>query len=355
MQPVGPDRLVLAADVGGTNLTLALMARRQGRFEQIRRWRGSTQAEQSLAGPVNRFLEDCRSAGLRDKPSIMSVSAAGPLAGRRIRLTNAPWDIEAEPLERDLGLPVTLMNDFMAVSYGVLLLDPADPTQLEALPHPDGALPTPDPRGPVLILGAGTGLGMGYVTRPEGQPRAFPSEGGHMALPVLDEETFALWQYLMRDLPGPPDAERAVSGPGIAAIHAFLIETGRRPLTALAQSILALPEPARPAAISAHAAADAACGHAMTLFVTLYARVCSELTAAILPTGGLFLAGGIAAKNTRWFLEGQRFMRAYQACCQPHILAILQATPVYMAMDYDLSLSGAAHAGCLFLDAAGTP
>ena len=92
----------------------------------------------------------------------------------------------------------------------------------------------------------------------------------------------------------------------------------------------------------------------MTCFVNLYAQVCSGLTAAFLPTGGLFLAGGIPAKNARWFLDGHRFMRGFQAACRPHVRSLLQATPVYMAMDYDLSLSGAAHAGGLFLDASRT-
>jgi len=348
-----PDRIILAADVGGTHLTLALVARRQGRFEVLRQWQGSTQAEVSLSGPIQRLLAEWVRDGWRERPERAAIAAAGPLQGRRIGLTNAAWDIDAQALEAELGFPVELMNDFTAVSYGVLLLDPGDPAQLVALPHPGGTEPAPDPWGPVLIVGAGTGLGVGYVTRPEGSPRAFASQGGHIALPVLDEETWALWRHLQGEGPGLPDAETAVSGPGIAAIHAFLLDTARVPRTPLSDELLRLPLAVRPAAIATHADRDEGCGRAMDLFVALYARVCSELATVFLPTGGLFLAGGIAARNAPRFLDGDRFMRGFEANCRPHIHALLRATPVQLTMDYGLSLAGAAYAGCLSLDAEG--
>ena len=352
--PQALDRIILAADVGGTHLTLGLLTRRQGRFERLRLWRGSTQAETSLAGPVRQFLAACAREGLDQTPDLAAVAAAGPVQGRRIGLTNAAWAIDAPALEAELGFPVELMNDFTAVSYGVLDLDPRDPAQLVALPHPDGGLPPADPRGPVLIVGAGTGLGVGYVTRPEGSPRAFASQGGHIALPVLDDETYALWRHLEALGGGPPDAETAVSGPGIAAIHAFLLETGRVPPTPAARRILDLPLAQRPAAIAAQAELDAGCGRAMDLFIALYARVCSELATVFLPTGGLFLAGGIAPRNAGRLVGGHRFMRGFGANCRPHVQEHLQATPVHMAMDYTLSLAGAAYAGCRSLDGSGT-
>ena len=350
-----PDRIILAADVGGTNLNLALLAQRQGSFELCRKWNGSTVGASSLLDPVALFLKESARAGFLGKPEMLCVSGAGPVRQHRIQLTNAPWDIDGLALEQGLGLPVHLMNDFTAVSYGVLLLDPEDAQQLLPLPHGDGSLPAPDPTGTVLIVGAGTGLGVGYVTRAGGVPRAFPSEGGHLALPVLDADTYALWQYLSAHFDGPPDAETAVSGPGIAAIFAFLLATSRAPHSALTETLLALPAADRPAAISANAGNDAACARAMELFVDLYARICADLCAVFLPTGGLFLAGGIAAKNAPRFLDGQRFMRSFERNCREHINALTRATPVQVVCDYDISLYGAAQAGCLATNTQAAP
>ena len=353
MPEASPDQLILAADVGGTNLNLALIARRQGRYVALRTWDGATASVASLLEPAVAFLKESAREGLLEKPVMACISGAGPVRGGTIGLTNAPWAIDGQALEQGLGLPVHLMNDFTALSYGVLLLDTADETQALPLPHGDGGLPAADARGTVLVVGAGTGLGVGYVTRAPGRPQAYPSEGGHLDLPVLDEETFAFWQHLRAGLPGPPDAEHGVSGPGIAALFAFLVQTGRCPASPVTEQVLALPEEDRPSAIARHADHDEACGHAMELFVDLYGRVCAGLCAAFLPTGGLFLAGGIAAKNPSLFLAGGRFMKSFERNSRDHINAITRSTPVFLVRNYDLSLFGAAHAGCLAAEGPG--
>lgn len=334
------DSPILVADVGGTNLNLALLAREDGGFRLLRKARFSTQAERSLLGPIHRFLE----AEPDLRPSRACFSGAGPVLDRRIHLTNAPWDIDGRALEASLGIPIHLVNDFTALSCGVLQLDLGNPGQVRALPHGDGSLPAVDPRGLTLVVGAGTGLGAGFIVRTPQGARAFPSEGGHIGLPVFDEETMALWRHLHTGLPGPPGAEMAVSGPGLGRLFRFLLESQRVPWTPAAKAILALPAAHQAAAISHQADLDPACGRAMALFVSLYARVCAELCAAFLPTGGLFLAGGIAAKNAGHFLEGGRFMAHFERNYLPHLDQLTRATPVYLVHDYDLSLYGAAHA-----------
>ena len=76
----------------------------------------------------------------------------------------------------------------------------------------------------------------------------------------------------------------------------------------------------------------------------LYARVCADLCAVFLPTGGLFLAGGIAAKNAPHFVEDPRFMARFERNYRAHLDLLTRATPVFLVHDYDLSLYGAAHA-----------
>jgi glucokinase len=263
--------------------------------------------------------------------------------GQIIPLTNVGWDIDASALQEELGIPVSLINDFAAVSHGVLLLDPGDGGSLLPLPHGDGSRPAPQAGGTVLVVGAGTGLGVGFVTWDQGQPRVHPSEGGHIGLPVTSAETLRLWKFLQEQFPGPPGAEAAVSGPGLANIFRFLMGSKHCPATPSARAIRALPPGQQPAAI-AQEREDPACRRAMELFVDLYARVCAELCAVFLPKGGLFLAGGIAAKNADRFLEGGRFMASFERNYRAHIDAIARATPVFIVQDYAISLYGAADA-----------
>lgn len=331
---------VLVADVGGTNLNLALLMPEGGRFRLLQKARFSTQDERSLLEPIRRFLDATPSI----RPGRACFSAAGPVLDRRIHLTNAPWDIDGAALERDLHMPIHLVNDFIALSCGVVQLDLGDPEQVTPVPHGDGSLPSADPNGLALVIGAGTGLGVGFIVRTPQGPRAFPSEGGHIGLPVFDEDSLALWRHLQKGLPGPPGAEMAVSGMGLGHIFRFLLDSQRVPWTAAATAILALPKPEQPAAISTQAASDPACARAMAMFVDLYARVCAELCAVFLPTGGLFLAGGIASKNTPLFLAEGRFMAQFERNYRAHLNLLTRATPVYVVRDYDLSLFGAAHA-----------
>jgi glucokinase len=334
------DKTILVADVGGTNLNLALLAPEAARYRLLRKARFKTHEEQSLLGPIQHFL----AADPSVHPSRACFSGAGPVMDRRIHLTNAPWDIDGPALERALGIPVHLVNDFIALSCGVLQLNLADPGQVTPLPHGDGSLPTPDPHGLALVVGAGTGLGVGFVVRTPQGAHAFPSEGGHIGLPIFDETTLALWGHLQTGLAGPPGAEMAVSGMGIGHIFRFLLDSRRVPWSPEASAILALPDADQPAAISAQADSDPACGRAMELFVDLYARVCAELCAVFLPAGGLFLAGGIAAKNVDHFLAEGRFMARFEQNYLVHLDLLTRATPIYLVHDYDLSLYGAAHA-----------
>ncbi|MBL0313531.1 MAG: glucokinase [Holophagaceae bacterium] len=340
-----PEMVILAADVGGTNLNLALATMREGRFGILRKASFPTKVEESLQGPVLRFLENCAQRGISEKPDIACISGAGPVHDKYIPLTNAPWDIDGRALERKLGIPVHVVNDFTAVCHGILLLDLKDESQLLTIPHLDASVPTVDPHGTAVIVGAGTGLGVGYVVRIGDTPHVFPSEGGHIGLPLLDEETIELWKYLRASCPAAPGAESAVSGPGIGNIFSFLVDSGRIAKTSIIHSILDLPVEERPAAIAQQASLEPTCARAMGTFVDLYARVCADLCAVFMPRGGLFLSGGIAPKNEQHFLAGERFMKSFERNYRDHINAITRSTPVFIVRDYSISLYGAAHAG----------
>lgn len=335
-----PGTLILVADVGGTNLNLALLAPEGQGFHLLRKARFRTQEERSLLEPIQRFLAEEPTL----HPGRACLSGAGPVRDHRIQLTHASWDIQGAALEAALGIPVKVVNDFTALTAGALHLDLADSTRVAPLPHGDGTVPLPDPRGMALVVGAGTGLGVGFgVPCPTGI-HVLPSEGGHIGLPVFDEETLALWRHMAGNPPAAPDAEMAVSGPGLARIFQFLLHTGRMPATPRTEGILALPEAERPAAIAALADTEPACLRALDLLIALYARTCADLCAAFLPTGGLFLAGGLVAKHVARFLEGPGFMAPFEHTHGPHLDPLLRTLPVFVVKDYDLSLTGAAYA-----------
>jgi glucokinase len=341
------DIVVLAGDIGGTNANFALIGKKGGTFTQIFDRHYKTREEPSLVEALGRFLEEARKEQPGLKPELCCISGAGPVVDQRIELTNAPWSLDAREIERAFSVPSRLINDFTAVSYGVLLLDPANPEQITRLPRVDGGFPEPD-RGLRAVVGAGTGLGVGFVVRVHDRIAALPSEGGHITLPAYDDETRDFQGWLEERYGFVPGAEAGVSGQGISNLAAFLAQRDSergRPFSPAAALALAAAERERPALIAAAAdAGDELCGRAMDGFVRLYARVAADLTAAFLPAGGLYLAGGIAAKNEARFLRGDLFMSMYERSYAKHIRSILARTPVMIVKDYSISLYGAANA-----------
>ncbi|MDP3178565.1 MAG: glucokinase, partial [Spirochaetaceae bacterium] len=197
------------------------------------------------------------------------------------------------------------------------------------------------------VVGAGTGLGVGYVVRIRDRTEALPSEGGHITLPAYDDETRGFQRWLEGQYGFVPGAEAGVSGQGIAKLFAYRAESALSRGEALgpaAAAALERPPDERPALVSAASGTDPTCARAMELFVQLYARVAADLTATFLPAGGVYLAGGIAAKNEPLFVQGNRFMAMYERSYAKHIRAILTKTPVMIVKDYAISLYGAANA-----------
>jgi glucokinase len=340
------DVVVLAGDIGGTNANIALIGKKGGTFTLLMDRHYRTKDEPSLIEPLGRFLEEAQREHVGMAPELCCISGAGPVVEGHIHLTNAPWDIDAKAIQSAYSIPTTLINDFTAVSYGVILLDPSNPEQITRLPHGDGSLPGPQP-GVRLVVGAGTGLGVGYVVKVRSKVEALASEGGHVTLPVYDDESRGFQRWLEARYGFTPGAEAGVSGQGIGNIFAYLAEreaaAGNLPGLA-ARKILDTPEAERPAMVAQAAGTDLLCAKSMDMFVKLYARVAADHAATFLPAGGVFLAGGIPAKNEDRFLEGGRFMAMFERSYAKHIRAILAKTPVMIVKDYSISLYGAANA-----------
>lgn len=339
---------VLAVDIGGTNTSCAIVSVDAGSFETRFERRYSTKAEPSLVAPLGRFVAEAAAAGA-PSPRVLCVSGAGPVVGRSITLTNAPWGIDGDELESRFGLPTFVINDFSAIAWGMLLLDPANPGELVQLRSPDGTAAAPSADGPVVVIGAGTGLGFGYALRDGGTTRVYPSEGGHVCLPVYDDESRALSRWLESRYGFAAGAEAGVSGQGIGHIFEFMTSSSDMHSPEVSH-ILGMAPSDRPAGIAeAAAAGDEVCRRVMAMFVKLYARVAADAAAIFMPTGGIYLAGGIASKNLDFFTEGDRFMESFGHGYRAHIREIAARTPVFVVMDYAISIYGAANAAATMM------
>jgi glucokinase len=335
------DDLTLACDVGGTNTSIALVGRVGTRFEILHTVRYSSQRLDSMETAIGKGLQELETAVPGHVPDDICISGAGPVRDNRCTLTNVSWQVDGSAIEAAFSLPTTVINDFTAISYGIPLLDVTDPEQITPLPRPDGTVPPP--RGTVqAVVGAGTGLGVGYLVEHGGRFVTLPSEGGHAAFAPYDDLSAEMLQFVVAGDGAVPGTELFVSGQGLTRALRFFRETGRIP----ASSPLAAPEPEDPAAAISIAASDGdpTAREIMALFIRNYARAASDAALHFLPEGGLFLAGGIVTKNEPLFLEDARFTSLFVRNYRRHISELLRSIPVYIVKDYAISLYGAAHA-----------
>lgn len=305
---------ILAGDIGGTKSLLGVFE--DGELRQ--QCRLASADFSNFPDVIAAFLADSSISGSRFDGVCLAV--AGPVAddGSSAKLTNLPWIVDGESLAARFGLPVPLLvNDFAAAALGAVT---SPPEQLLTLQQGD-----PLTSAPRLVVGAGTGLGMALVL-PEGDGwRIVPSEGGHAAFAPADAEQLALWESI-HARHGRVSWERVVSGPGLAAIHAFI---GGEAVTVDPGTIgqAALADPASPA------------GRALELFLAAYGAFAGDMALASLSYGGVYLAGGIASKILPALRRGS-FLPAFNAKAEH--AALVARMPVHVALDPILGLRGAA-------------
>jgi glucokinase len=237
-------------------------------------------------------------------------AVAGPVFNGRAEVTNLGWVMEEAALAKAFGIArVSLVNDFHAAALGVPLLGEADLIPLQRAPR--------DPDAPIGILGAGTGLGQAILVRGE----VIATEGGHQDFAPQDEEQARLFLELHRRY-GHVSWERVVSGMGLTNIHTFLAG-----------------EALEPAEIAERAeAGDPRARHTIDIFVDTYGAEAGNLALRVLARGGIFLAGGIAAKNREWFTDG-RFLEAFLR--KGRFQDVMQSMPVDLIVNEQVGLIGA--------------
>jgi glucokinase len=223
------------------------------------------------------------------------LSAAGPVQGGRLALTNAAWILDEEEIARAVGLPwVRLVNDLEAVASGLAHL----PRSQTRTIGPDTGLPG----APQVILSPGTGLGMACLVSGPGGLSVVTSEGGHASLAGIDAETDQIIAVLRRHHEH-VSAEHVLSGPGLVRLYqAIALLDG----TAV-QRIM-------PADVTARAF-DGSCKWSRTavdMFCALLGAVAGDVALTFEARGGVFIGGGIVPRFID-HLAHSRFREQFEA------------------------------------------
>jgi glucokinase len=340
--------LLLAGDVGGTKTILSLYsARSDGGLENVAEERFVSADWSGPAAMVRRFLEDSD-----ERPRAACFAVAGPVQDGRVRLTNLAWgDLDEQGLAQSCGIErVAIVNDFAVLVYGL----PHLCGHQTAVVRPGTAAPD----SPVLLLGAGTGLGVAIgVPGPAGW-LALASEAGHTAFPPRSAREWELAEWLRADLGlERVSLERVVSGTGLGHVARWLLDRDPagadhplRPIARRWRGAEGEEDSAAdlPAAVAAAAEdGDPLARSALDLWLGAYGAATGDLALTCLPRGGIWLAGGTAAKQLE-NLRSDRFLEPFLA--KGRLRPVLEPMPVTAIVDPAIGSFSAACRARLLLD-----
>jgi len=329
---------LLAADIGGTKTVLALSTIDRGKIHLFQKKRYASKAYGSAEDIIGQYIKE---SGIDPGSTAVSMGIAGAVTRGECRTTNLPWTVDEALLkERFKFRHAKLLNDFKAVAYGIPHLRMEDVELINK--------GSPDREGPIAIIGAGTGLGEGLAFFSESGKayEVIPSEGGHSSFSPTNEEEIGLLKYLI-DREGHVSFEKVLSGQGLFNIYNYLAESGCAEKTEGVTRRLSEGDPAALISELGLSGSDALCRRSLEMFVRIYGVEAGNLALKFLPSGGLYIAGGIAPKIIK-FLQKGIFMDGFTG--KGPLSGLLKNIPVYVILNEDIGLIGAAARGItLFL------
>lgn len=307
--------MILAADIGGTHTRLMLC---NSERQPVRQAVFASREYATFEAVLAQFLTP------DDRIKAACFAVAGPVLQQRCAVTHLPWVLDAAALQAHYGFPVVLINDFVAKAHGLPALSAQDLLTLQA--------GEPQAGGVQLLVGAGTGLGIATRILVGTQVQVVESEGGHADFAPHGEQQSAMHAALRARL-GAVYMETVVSGKGLQHVYQYTNGFSDNVFSDNAMAMTA-------AAISAAAhAGDASAVAAMDLFMECYGSTAGNLALVNVPLGGVYITGGVAAKNAA-FIGNGRFLAAFRD--KPNMRALLEKVPVHVVLDEKLGVLGAA-------------
>jgi glucokinase len=312
----------LLADIGGTNARFAWQEAMDAPLRDAATL--PTREHPTLASAIRHYLA---AAAIRTPPWC-AIGIANPVVGDRVQMTNHAWSFSISALQAELGFErLQVLNDFTAMALALPELQPHELRQVGGTTTVAGAA--------MALLGPGTGLGVSGLLASGGPGGwvALQGEGGHVSLAAATAREAAVVESLRRRY-GHVSAERAVSGPGLEALHEALSQ--------LDGAGECQPLPVAEICARALAATDARCAEALGLFCAFLGSVAGDLALTLGARGGVYVGGGIVPRL------GEAFVRSpFRARFEDkgRFRSYLEAIPVYV-IDTPLSpaLRGAARA-----------
>lgn len=337
---------VIGIDIGGTQTNIAIAGVENRKPVLLFSLNFDTQSLSSIESAINESLRYAHEKyGIEVTCGCIGAAGVVSSGNDNAILTNIPWNVNKnEIIEKTALTDMHIVNDFQIIGYGLNLIDVANENDIYIIRKGksiEGVKPVK------AIIGAGTGLGKSILVY-DNQFEAYipiPSEGGHGDFPIYDEKEQKLISFIKEriGISQPVTYEEVLSGRGLENIYYFMRETKKFEENECSKSIDESTQKA--SLISTYKDTDDFCKEAFEMYVQFYARCAKNFVLDSLALGGLYIAGGIAAKNPDMFAISS-FIESFENAYRRD--DVLQNIPIYVVVNYDISLLGACYSALYF-------
>jgi glucokinase len=271
-------KLALVGDIGGTNARFAVWEDNNLHSVRVFPTADYTSPEQA----IGIYLKDLGLAP--GSVGAVCLAVAGPVSGDEFRFTNNHWRLSRKAFCETLQVEhLQLVNDFTAMALGMTRLGPDEYRVV--------CQGSADALRPAVVIGPGTGLGVGTLIRNGEHFMALPGEGGHVDLPVGNAREAQLRQQIQNEI-GHVSAETILSGGGLLRLYqAICAVDGHEPTLQT------------PAAITSAALAGEPVAMAVIdQFCRFLGRVAGNNVLTVGGRGGVYIVGGVIPRFLDLFL-----------------------------------------------------
>ena len=355
---------ILIGDIGGTNIRLKLLKMTKDiNIEPItiKSEYKSTFLFSSLEFLLKEFISQLDP---KNKPQFAILGIPGPVENNQlITLPNIPhWKLEnGDILGEKLGIKKFIfLNDFVCNGYGIQtnLKENVDYMKLNDV--------TPIKDGPKLMIGPGTGLGMGFLLKNKKDKYYIigSSEGGGQDFAAKSEFLMKLKKFIRDEMClGNVSIGKICSGRSLIPIYKFLHlygdennkkfkrdeELGKR-----IDYFRSYKQVHKVGEINIEITKRGLngecelCRQTLLLFTEIFAEIAGDLALFTLPTSGVYLMGGITRILTPLILNNTIFLNHFKN--KDLFWFLLQKLPIYLVQNKDIGLVGATEAARRILE-----
>ncbi|WP_026972565.1 glucokinase [Aliagarivorans marinus] len=305
----------LVADVGGTNIRLALVNLSDGNIDNIQKFLCADYP--TITDVIRTYL-----SSQETQVTQACIAIACPTDKDWIEMTNHSWAFSQKQVKADLELDnLHLINDFTGIAMSIPTLGEDQKVQVKS-----GEV---NPDAPIAVYGPGTGLGVAHLVKHQGEFICLPGEGGHVEFAPSDDKEMHILKFLQNRL-GHVSAERLMSGPGLVNIYQGLADFYQK-----------TPENFVPADITERGLDGSCelCRETMEVFCRVLGSFGGNLALNLSTFGGIYIAGGIIGRFMDFF-KASDFIKRFED--KGRFKAFVNKVPVFVITESQPGLQGAA-------------